>query len=88
MHGSNGRCRQIGARLLGQPTQREALGFPDAERRGDGERAVHELRIRRDELDRDPILGQRPERKRRFEARYPGSGYEHVCRHVDLVNHR
>ena len=88
MHGSNGRCRQIGAGLLGQLAYREAPGLPDAERRGDGERAVHEVRIGRDKLDRDPILGQRPERKRRFEARYSGSGYEHVCRHVDLVNHR
>jgi hypothetical protein len=88
MHSSNGRCRQIGPGLPGQLAYWEAPRLPDAERRGYGERAVHEVRIRRDELDRDPILGQRPERKRRFEARNSGSSYEHVSRHVVLVNHR
>ena len=86
MHRPNGCFRQLGAGLVDQPAEREAPSFSEAERRGHGERAVHELRVRRDDLDRDPVLGHSPESERCFEPRNSGSGYEDVGRrHVDLV---
>ena len=85
MHRPNGSLLQLGAGLVDQAAEREAPSFSEAERRGHGEGAVHELRVRRDDLDRDPILGHRSESERCFEPRNSGSGYEDVGRrHVDL----
>ena len=77
-----------GAGLVDQPAEREAPSFSEAERRGHGEWAVHELRVRRDDLDRDPVLGHSAERERCFEPRNSGSGYEDVRRrHVTSRDH-
>jgi hypothetical protein len=88
MHRVDGPFCQVGAGLLGKSAQREPLSFADPKRRSHGERSVHEIRLRRDKLYGNPVLGQSPECERCLEARNPGSRYEDIHRHGQLRHHR
>jgi hypothetical protein len=79
---------QVGAGLLGKSAQGEPLGLAGSERRKHGKRSVHEIRIWRDKLYGNPVLGQSLECERCLEARNPGSRYEDVHRHGQLRHHR
>ena len=57
-----------------EPGEVEAVHAATAERLDDGERPVPEPRLRRDEIDRDPFLGQPAQRERGLEGGHSAAG--------------
>jgi hypothetical protein len=76
------------ARLAYQRLQAEALHLRDTKRLRDGKRAIREVSLGRDDVDRDAVLGERPQRERRFQTGHPTARDEHAKRAATTPWHR
>ena len=62
--------------------QLEVRHLAEAERLGDGERPVPEVRLGREHLDADPVLRERPQRQGGLEGGDAAAGDEYPRCHV------
>ena len=67
-----------GPLVRGDVLQREAANLTELERLGHPQRAVGEIRVRRDQLDARPLFSECPEREQRLDAGHTPACDEHA----------
>jgi hypothetical protein len=90
MYRGDGPLSQVRAGRIGQPPNGEALSLSEAERGSDSQRAVDEIGIGRDELDRDPIRSRFAKREGGLEPGDSGTGDQYLrsLLHPVMIAHR